>query len=162
MDEIKRAIELAEQIPFRFLIQHIGLPNESHSEHKIEAAMTSVSHLRALAQPLEVRVLLETIPNDLATPEHLVAFIRAAHFNDVGICFDTGHANMTGDVASAFETLKPHVHSTHIHDNARDRDSHLWPTEGTVLWDEAMEILRSAPHVPPLLLEIDGEAKVIR
>ena len=24
MDEIKRAIEIAEQIPFRFLVQHIG------------------------------------------------------------------------------------------------------------------------------------------
>src|SRR5215470_11657066 len=26
MDEIKRSIELAEHIPFRFLIQHVGLP----------------------------------------------------------------------------------------------------------------------------------------
>src|SRR5450432_3986526 len=27
MDEIKRAIEVAEHIPFRFLIQHIGVPS---------------------------------------------------------------------------------------------------------------------------------------
>ena len=30
MDEIKRAIEVAEQIPFRFLVQHIGIA-ASHS-----------------------------------------------------------------------------------------------------------------------------------
>ena len=94
MDEIKRAIELAEQIPFRFLIQHIGLPNESYNERKIEAAMTSVEHLRAFAKPLGVRVLLENIPNDLSSPERLLEFIRVTHFDDVGVCFDTGHAHM--------------------------------------------------------------------
>src|ERR1700719_3772721 len=29
MDEIKRALEIAEHIPFRFLIQHIGNPNDA-------------------------------------------------------------------------------------------------------------------------------------
>ncbi len=55
MDEIKRAIEVAEHIPFRFLIQHIGVPNESFNDRKFEAAMTSVEHLRAFAKPLGVR-----------------------------------------------------------------------------------------------------------
>src|SRR5262249_506344 len=54
MDEIKRALEIAEQIPFRFLIQHLGTPNESFDERKFEAAMTSVEHLRAFAKPLGV------------------------------------------------------------------------------------------------------------
>ena len=58
MDEIKRGLELAEQIPFRFLIQHIGVANEEFDEHKFEAAMTSVEHLRAFAKPLGVRILL--------------------------------------------------------------------------------------------------------
>ena len=160
MDEIKRAIELAEQIPFRFLIQHIGLPNESHSEHKIEAAMTSVEHLRAFAKPLGVRVLLENIPNDLSTPERLVEFIRTMHFDDVGVCFDTGHANIMSDVPSAFEVLKPHVHSTHIHDNAKDRDSHLWPGDGTIDWKQTLALLSEAPQKPPLLLEIEDNEKI--
>ena len=69
MDEIKRALEIAEQIPFRFLIQHIGLPNESFDEKKFEAAMTSVEHLRAFAKPLGVRILVENIPNELSRPK---------------------------------------------------------------------------------------------
>jgi len=32
MDEIKRALEIAEQIPFRFLVQHIGNPNDAFDE----------------------------------------------------------------------------------------------------------------------------------
>ena len=42
MDEIKRALEIAEQIPFRFLVQHLGTPNESFDDRKFEAALTSV------------------------------------------------------------------------------------------------------------------------
>ena len=52
MDEIKRAIEIAEQIPFRFLIQHMGMTNEEFNDKKFEAAMTSIEHLRAFAKPL--------------------------------------------------------------------------------------------------------------
>jgi sugar phosphate isomerase/epimerase len=160
MDEIKRALELAEQIPFRFLIQHIGLGGESFDDRKFEAAMTSVEHLRAFAKPLGVRVLLENIPNELATPEKLVEFIHASHFEDVGVCFDVGHAHIMGDVPQAFETLKKYIHSTHIHDNAKDRDSHLWPGQGSIDWTQTMELLRSAPHTPPLLLEIEGDEKL--
>jgi sugar phosphate isomerase/epimerase len=142
------------------LIQHIGLPNEYYDERKFEAAMTSVEHLRAFAKPLGVRVLVENIPNDLSTPERLVEFIRTTHFEDVGVCFDTGHAHMMTDVPQAFETLKGYIHSTHVHDNAKDRDSHLWPGAGTINWKETLELLSQAPHRPPLLLEIDADDKI--
>ncbi len=114
MDEIKRALEIAEQIPFRFLVQHIGNQNEEFDEKKFEAAMTSIEHLRAFAKPLGVRILIENIPNELSTPERLVEFIQTSHFDDVGVCFN---------------------------------------------WKETMELLRTAPQTPPLLLEIDGEEK---
>jgi len=160
MDEIKRAIEVAEHIPFRFLIQHIGLPNEAFNDRKFEAAMTSVEHLRAFAKPLGVRILLENIPNELSMPDRLVEFIRTSHLGDVGVCFDTGHAHMMGDVASAFEIVKSHIHSTHVHDNDKGRDSHLWPGDGTIDWKTTLELLNQAPHKPPLLLEIEENEKI--
>jgi sugar phosphate isomerase/epimerase len=160
MDEIKRALEIAEQIPFRFLVQHLGTPNEDFSEKKFEAAMTSIEHLRAFAKPLGVRILLENIPNELSTPEKLVEMIRGAHFDDVGVCFDVGHAHMMGSVREAFEVLRGHICSTHLHDNKKDKDSHLWPGDGTVDWKEAVELLRSAPQTPALLLELEGDEKV--
>ena len=127
MDEIKRALEIAEQIPFRYLVQHIGTSGRVFDERKFEAALTSIEHLRAFAKPLGVRILLENIPNELSTPDRLVEFIHTSHFDDVGVCFDIGHAHMTSDVAQTFEILKDHIRSTHIHDNAKDRDSHFWP-----------------------------------
>jgi sugar phosphate isomerase/epimerase len=119
--------------------------------------MTSIEHLRAFAKPLGVSILLENIPNEFSTPEKLVEFIRAAHFEDVGICFDLGHAHLMGGVAQAFETVKEHIASAHVHDNSKDRDAHLWPGKGTIDWAEAMTLLRSAPDDLALVLEIEAE-----
>src|SRR5579862_8543412 len=156
MDEIKRAIELAEQIPFRFLIQHIGLPNESFNERKFEAAMTSIEHLRAFARPLGVSLLLENIPNDLSTPERLVELMNLLRYPDLGICFDVGHAHMMSSVHQAFSVLEGYIRSTHIHDNNRDKDTHLWPGEGNIDWDQTVQSLRTASLEPALLLEVEG------
>jgi sugar phosphate isomerase/epimerase len=155
VDEIKRALEVAEILPFRFLVQHIGNSGESFSERKFDAAMNAIEHLRAFAKPLGVNVLIENIPNELSTPEKLKDMIRIAHFQDVGVCFDFGHAHMMNTVASDFESLKPLIRSTHVHDNNRDRDAHLWPGAGNIDWKEAMEMLGTAEHVPALL-EIEG------
>ena len=51
--------------------------------------------------------------------------------------------------------LKDRIRSTHVHDNNKDHDSHLWPGNGTIDWGAAMSLLRTAPHVLPLLLEIE-------
>src|SRR5690349_6368378 len=64
MDEVKRALEIAEQIPLRFMVVHLGVPNERFSDRNFESAMTSVEHLCAFAKPLGVRILLDNIPNE--------------------------------------------------------------------------------------------------
>jgi len=156
MDEIKRALEVAEQIPFRFLVQHIGLQDESENPSKFESGMTSIEHLHAFAKPLGVKLLLENIPNELSTPEKLAEFLQTLHISDLGVCFDFGHAHIMSSVPEAFEMLKPHIRSTHVHDNNKDKDAHLWPGQGSIDWNEAMRLLRTAPNVPPLLLEING------
>ena len=157
MDEIKRAAEVAEYMPFQFLVQHIGKSDEYDDPRKFEAALSSVEHLRAFCRQLGVTLLLENTPNDLATPEKLKELLHALHYPDLGICFDTGHAHMTGTVDRAWGELEHRVHSTHVHDNKGDRDAHLWPGEGTINWNDTMQALRAAPLAPATLLEIEGE-----
>jgi sugar phosphate isomerase/epimerase len=156
MDEIKRALEVAEHAPFQFLVQHVGVGGESASGQKLEAAMTSLEHLRAFAKPLGVQVVVENIPNELSTPEGLVELLHAGRFTDIGVCFDVGHAHMGPGIAPAFETLKELIRTSHVHDNDGQRDAHLWPGAGTIDWKQTMELLRTAPQVPALVLEIEG------
>lgn len=160
MDEIKRAVEVAEIMPFRFLVQHVGKTDEYDDPRKFEWALSGIEHLRAFCRQLGVTLLVENTPNDLATPERLKELLKALHYPDLGICFDTGHAHMMSSVHQAFRVLEDRVRSTHVHDNQRDRDAHLWPGQGNIDWNETMQALRSAPQVPALLLEIEGEEGV--
>ena len=155
-DEIKRAIEVAELAPFQFLVQHVGIGHEEADERKLDAAMSSLEHLHAFAKPLGVQLLVENITNGLSTPEKLIELLLAGHFDDIGVCFNVGHAHIMSSVPQAFEVLKDRVRSTHVHDNDKDHDAHLWPGQGSIDWKETMELLRTAPHAPPLLLEIEG------
>jgi sugar phosphate isomerase/epimerase len=156
MDEIKRALEVAETAPFRFLVQHVGLGHEAYDPRKFEAALSSIEHLRAFARPLGVSLLVENIPNELSTPEKLMELIKALHYPDLGVCFDTGHAHIMSSVHQAFGVLEARIRSTHVHDNQRDRDAHLWPGEGNIDWNQTVQSLQSAPQSPALLLEIEG------
>ena len=159
MDEIKRAIEFAEHAPFRFLVQHLGVGKEKCEPHKMEYAITALEHLRFFAKPLGVTLLLENINNEIATPDRLQEIVTTAHFDDVGFCFDIGHAHFGLGVRASFSTMQDKILSTHLHDNHGERDEHLWIGEGTIDWEEAMSLLRSAPRTPPMLLEITGETK---
>ena len=154
MDEIKRALEVAEQIPFRFLIVHLGEREDSWSPRALEYSMTALEHLRAFANPLGVKLLVENLQGDVTRPEHLVEILSAGHFRDIGVCLDVGHANLGDGVAATFAELKPLVLSSHLHDNHGGRDDHLWPGEGTIAWDDVFEGLATTPQAPAGVLEI--------
>ena len=60
MDEIKRALETAEHVPFRNMVVHLGERDDGWSQRTMEFAEAALEHLGAFARPLGVRVLVET------------------------------------------------------------------------------------------------------
>jgi sugar phosphate isomerase/epimerase len=154
LDEIKRALDVAEIVPFRYLIQHIGVGDEEFSEHKIDAAFSSLEEINLFARQRGVEVLLENIPNALSSAERLLLFLETTHL-DLNFCIDVGHANMNEGVDNAFRLMKSRIRSTHIHDNNGVDDLHLFPLVaegGTIDWNRAMDSLRSIGV--PLILEL--------
>lgn len=70
----------------------------------------------------------------------LIDLVDTINDPSVGICLDTGHANLAGiDVGAAIREIGPRLKATHINDN-RDNgnDEHLFPYFGTVDWKDAM------------------------
>lgn len=154
MDEIKRALEVAEQVPIRYLILHLGEREDGWSPRSLENSLTALEHLRAFANPLGVKLLVENIPNEVTQPRNLVEILNVGHFKDIGVCLDAGHAHLGDGVATTIAELQPLIRSAHLHDNKGDRDEHLWPGDGTITWDEAISGLKSAPQTPAGVLEI--------
>jgi sugar phosphate isomerase/epimerase len=154
MDEIKRALEVAEVLPFRFLILHLGEREDTWGLRALEHSITALEHLRAFANPLGVKLLVENLQGDVAKPAHLVEILTSGHFQDIGVCLDVGHAHLGDGVASTLSEVNGYVRSSHLHDNKGDRDAHLWPGDGTIHWDETLGGLKAAPQVPAGVLEI--------
>jgi sugar phosphate isomerase/epimerase len=142
MDEVKRALESAEQVPFASCTLHLGLKDDHWDTRALDDSLTAIEHLKAFAGPLGVRLLLENLTNDVATPEHLIEIAKVGHFSTVGFAFDLGHAHLgqglpeTKDAPAksaldlAFEAFAPvagRVAALHVHDNRGMRDEHLWP-----------------------------------
>lgn len=156
VDEIKRALEITEYVPVRYVIQHLGAPGEEFDEHCIDAAFSSLEELSVFVRQRGAELLLENIPNGFSSPERLIWFLNFTKL-ELGLCFDTGHANLQGGVLAAFETMKERIRSTHVHDNDGTQDNHLLPVlspEGKINWNELMEKMRSHDRDLPLVLEL--------
>jgi sugar phosphate isomerase/epimerase len=151
VDEIKRALEVAEVVPFRYLIQHLGVTGQEFSEHALEAAFSSLDELVVFAKQRGVEILLENTLNELSTAERLKLFNDFTHLN-LNYVFDTGHAHIGAGIEHEFEIMKDRIRSLHVHDNNGKEDQHLFPgaDRGTIDWAAAMPLLRQHP----LLLEL--------
>ncbi len=156
VDEIKRALEIAETIPFKYMVQHIGVAGEEYSDRAVDAAFSALEQLSLFARQRGVEVLLENIPNALSSGERLMLFLEQTHL-DLNFVFDAGHAHMGEGVEAAFNVMQARIRSTHIHDNDGKADKHLFPLiaeGGTIDWKKTMELLRTHADQYPLLLEL--------
>lgn len=162
VDEIKRAIEVAEIVPFKYLVQHLGVGGDEYDERKLDAAFSSLEELSIFARQRGVEILLENIPNQLSSSERLHLFLEQTHLN-LNFCFDIGHANIEESVESAYNSMRDRIRSTHLHDNDGSKDAHLFPfgeNGGTIDWHRAVRMLASRPEQYPLLLELKEDASV--
>ena len=162
VDEIKRALEIAEVIPFRYLVQHIGVVGEEFDERKFDAAFAALEELNLFARQRGVEILLENTPNELASAARLLQFEELTHIG-LNYAFDLGHAHMNEGIEKAFSLMQDRIRSTHVHDNNGKEDSHLFPflsEGGAIDWKNTMRLLRSREGQYPLLLELKEQPGV--
>jgi len=155
VDEIKRALDLVEQIPFRYCVQHVARSRDLPDERKWDAAFSSLENLSLFARHRGVTLAIENTPGEMATPANLKHFLEQTRLTTVKICFDAGHAHLEGGVPEALEAVRDFVATTHIHDNRGERDDHLLPYEGTIDWSATLAAL---PSETPLVLELKEPA----
>ena len=162
MDEVKRALESAEQIPISACTLHLGYKDDPWNTRALENSLTAIEHLKAFAHPLGVRILLENLQNEITTPEHLLEILRVGHFDRVGVCLDIGHAHLAAlennkGIDEAFELLKPRIGQLHLHDNHGAKDDHLWPGAGSIDWANIAKHISTLPATTPAILEISHD-----
>ena len=154
--EAEAALRVAERIPYRYLVVHVGVPaTGTHADNQRDAAYRSIDELSALAASHGVGVALEVIPNALSSAAALAHLIdEQIEGIDLGVCLDYGHAHLMGDLGEAIEALSGHIWTTHVHDNRGRRDDHLVPFSGSIDWEAAMMETQKIGYEGPLMFEV--------
>jgi sugar phosphate isomerase/epimerase len=156
--EAEAALNVAQTVPFEFLVVHVGVPDAmpfASGNNAADAARRTIQELHALASTHHVRLALEVIPNRLSTADTLVRMIdEELELPDVGLCLDYGHAFLMGDLADTIETVSGHLMTTHVHDNNGRDDVHLVPFEGGIDWSTAVMTTQKIGYEGVWLMEL--------
>jgi sugar phosphate isomerase/epimerase len=160
MDELKRVLDVAQDLPFSRLILHMGGTRETADPRKRDAAFSSLEHLTLHAHHAGVTICIENTTSEIGDPTYLRTFVDETRLTGVRFNFDIGHAHLMDGpederAARAFAPLRDLVVSVHIHDNHGDKDEHLPPYDGSINWPAAVALFKSAPTKDlPLTLEL--------
>lgn len=113
--------------------------------------------LAEIGERLGVTYLIENQPYNAwmgSDPALLAERILAVGSARIRMCFDTGHANITGDVAAALRAAAPAIAYFHIHDNDARTDDHRLPGEGAIDWAAFAAALRDTGCSAVRMLEV--------
>jgi sugar phosphate isomerase/epimerase len=164
MDELKRAIDVAEDMPYARMILHMGGSRETADPRKRDAAFSTLEHLVLHAHHCGVTLCIENTQSEMGDPTYLRSFVDETRLTGLRFNFDVGHANLSDGpeeqrIQSSFEPMRELVASVHLHDNHGEKDEHLPPYAGTIDWPAAINILQTAPDQKKLPITLELKEK---
>ena len=157
---------------------HVGscyYPEHSVDDHR-DALYRSLDELLPVAEELGIVICLENGLTPLNSAEALVSYMRKYDSPHLGVCFDTGHANVKEQCdlhpdnpvpqvwekygmpvkleKNMAETLQPYIVNCHIHDNYGVRDNHDLPGHGNIDWERIVNVIAEAPRLRNIQSEV--------
>ncbi|NMB47055.1 MAG: sugar phosphate isomerase/epimerase [Firmicutes bacterium] len=72
-----------------------------------------------------------------------------------GICWDFGHAHIAGiDQCEALRAIGQHLKALHVADNRGEKDDHIAPYFGTIVWEPILRTLKEIEYTGDFTYEI--------
>lgn len=164
VQEITKAAESAGQLGVRYFVIHPGPEEGGFPEdqrlRRMHNAAGALNDVAARCQDLGLRLVLENMLPHLffGHARDVLWMLGALERIDVGICLDTGHAHLSGDLRTVAHKLSGHLCMVHASDNRSRRDDHLPPGEGDVAWQRLIGQLARLHFEGTFMLEIAGDS----
>ena len=159
-NKVARSVELAGRMNIPWAVVHAIPYAKNWGATKEESRQNNAEFFRRLQKVSEsnrVGIAFENIPgNEYATAEALIALCEEAKaYGEVGVCWDTGHANLTPDMnqAESIMRLGKLLKCTHIHDNHGKTDEHILPMMGNIEWQPIIKALKECGYEGDLVYE---------
>ena len=140
-----------------------GMTRGYDAEKEMEQAHAFLVSYRDEAKKAGLILALENMrgPGQSADPQirrfgmDVHEIITLADRLGIGVCWDTGHGNISGQPQRAsILAIGDRLRMVHLNDNHNEDDIHLAPFLGTVKWREAMAALREVGYAGSLNLEV--------
>lgn len=136
---------------------HVGnLGEGADVEACHDLAARALERLLPTAEACGVTLCVENSWGLATTPARLLDLLARFDSPHLGICYDSGHANLVAHGhgfpgvepdGEVLEKLLPRVVTCHLHDNDGENDQHRMPGAGTVDWTRTMALLARAPRL---------------
>jgi sugar phosphate isomerase/epimerase len=166
VSETTAAIAAARQLGCRVGVLHLGIPRGQPiptGDNDPRALSRSLEPIASACTAAGVRLALEVIPNDLATPAALLEWLDGdLALGRTGVCLDFGHAQLVGGSPEAAEMLGGHIITTHVHDNKGVTDDHLVPFEGRIDWPATVMAMVKVGYAGPWIFELPDHGDAAR
>jgi sugar phosphate isomerase/epimerase len=133
----------------------------------VRANIAFLSPLVEYAKSKGIKLCIENMPSDKEAPDNHLYGSCALNISALaeklgaGICWDVGHANISGYKQSEqMEILKGKIDVLHIHDNGGKgtKDAHKLPFDGTVDWQDVAFGMRCSDFSGILDVEVSAWA----
>ena len=139
------------------VVVHPGVAEDNQENVKTMSSLIveSLAELVIAAEQEGVKLALENmLPKHPGSDgEELLNMVKQIDSPWLGVCFDSGHAHVAGDMRKHFETLKDSIITFHIQDNDGTRDMHLQPGYGTTNWRDFADVLNTMNFTDPIVIE---------
>lgn len=163
LGEIQKAADAAAMLGVRFLVIHPGPERGgypvSERYQRMENAAEMLNRAASHCRRIGVGIVLENMLPHLFSGHirELMWVLGALETTDVGVCLDTGHAHLSGDLRTVAQKLSGHLWMLHASDNNGHYDDHLAPGDGKIAWQPLLEQLSKTDFNGVMILEIAGQ-----
>ena len=163
VDALIDSIELASVMDADKVIVHASEIVNEDRPRRMERARGVLREMAAVAAESGIVLALENLPPRYLghTPEELLALLDGTDRAAVGVCFDSGHANLSGHFAEFASAMLPLAVTTHLHDNNGAKDQHLFPGDGNIDWHNFASTYRILECRASIMLECKPPPNVV-
>lgn len=162
-EEIIRAAEAAAELQVHYFVIHPG-PEElaassaEERSQRMESVVQTLDRVALHCRCLGIRCVLENkLPHLLfGKTSDILWILDAVESLDIGVCLDTGHAALSGDLLALLHKVTGHLRMVHAHDNRGRFDDHLPPGDGNIEWKQVIASLRASMFEGAIILELAG------
>lgn len=151
---VRNRIAMASRLGGDVVILHMSAaPIDAASRDAFwDALRRSLDALEPFARERGVRIALENLTDgNFATVRKVLSQFGPDY---IGLCYDSGHGNITGDGLDRLDVVKDRLISLHLHDNNGKGDAHLPLFRGTVDWERLTGIIARSSYRKMVSLEV--------